>query len=213
MLPRWVLEIPGWLEESVSSQYKILHYREKAYTSAPPDGLTGGVCPIGGYCPIGSAIQQACDPGMYSASLGAKTKYDCVPCDPGFYCAGSSGAEATQECAAGYYCTGGSSVPTQHEVSIGHYSEDGAFKEEPCPRGSYQPATKSSSCLLCQQGYYCNTTGSDNSILCPRGHYCPLGSEVSTGPDNANLLNTNFTFLSYKTFHIKRQTTCAHYVS
>lgn len=163
--------------------------RERAYTSAPPDGLTGGVCPSGGFCPIGTAFPAACDPGYYSASPGAQTKYDCVPCDPGFYCAGSSSDTATQLCKAGYYCTGGASTPTQHDVTPGHYSLDGAFKEEPCPRGTFQQAYRSASCEVCQQGYYCNTTGSVDMVVCPKGFYCPLGSEIPTPCPRGTYLN------------------------
>ena len=154
--------------------------REKAYTSAPPDGPTGGVCPIGGYCPAASAFPTACVPGKYSASPGAKTQYDCVPCDPGNFCAGSSSGGANAPCAAGYFCTGGSAVPTQHETQPGHYSQEGFFKQEPCPRGTYQPAARSASCLLCLQGYYCNSTGTVDVVICPFGYYCPVGSEVPT---------------------------------
>jgi hypothetical protein len=50
--------------------------REKAYTSAPPDGLTGGLCPAGGYCPPGSATASSCVVGKYSASPGAKTEFE-----------------------------------------------------------------------------------------------------------------------------------------
>ena len=63
---------------------------EEAYTSAPPDGPTGGPCPAGGYCPAGSALASPCDPGFYTNSRGAKTKYDCIACPPGKYCAGNN---------------------------------------------------------------------------------------------------------------------------
>ena len=154
--------------------------REAAYTSAPPDGITGGVCPAGGFCPAGSAVGSACPAGYYSPSPGAKYATDCVPCDPGYFCAGSSSATATQPCAAGYYCTGGSPNATQHETQKGHYSKEGFFKQEPCQRGTYQPSPRSSECLVCPQGYYCNDTGAEDNIICPRGNYCPTGSEIPT---------------------------------
>lgn len=163
--------------------------REKAYTSAPPDGATGGVCPAGGYCPPGSAVSTPCPVGKYSASPGAKTEYDCIPCDPGFYCAGSSGTGVSDQCAPGYYCTGGAGVPTQHDTPAGHYSEAGAFKPEPCPRGSYQPAQRSSSCLVCPQGYYCNGTGTVIETICPTGYFCPEGSENPTPCPRGTFLN------------------------
>lgn len=154
--------------------------REKAYTSAPPDGLTGGLCPAGGYCPAGSATPLPCEVGYYSNYAGAKTQYDCIPCDPGYFCAGSSSVNATQECSPGYYCTGGAGVPTQHETEAGYYTESGAFKMEPCPPGTYQPARLSETCLDCPQGFYCNGTATTSPIICPKGHYCPKKSEWPT---------------------------------
>ncbi len=152
--------------------------REKAYTSAPPDGLTGGVCPIGGYCPAGSAVSSPCDPGYYSPSLGAKTSYDCVPCEPGKFCSGTSSGGATANCAAGYYCIGGASTAVQYDTEPGHYSAPGAFKQEPCAKGTYQRAYRSSSCETCIQGYYCNGTGTVDPIICPAGFYCPESTDV-----------------------------------
>ena len=164
--------------------------REKAYTSAPPEGATGGVCPVGGYCPPGTAFPESCDPGKYSASAGAKTKYDCVNCDPGNYCPGSGGADARNPCAAGYFCTGGAATPTQNDTEPGHYSLEGAFKQEPCPSGTYQPSPRSDHCLDCPQGYYCNTTGVVEPVICPPGHYCPVRSEYPTPCDRGYFLET-----------------------
>ena len=154
--------------------------REKAYTSAPPEGITGGLCPAGGFCPAGAATPQPCDPGNYVNFAGAKNKYDCIPCDPGKFCAGSNNENATQLCSAGYYCIGGSSVPTQNETQPGYYTEAGAFKMEPCPSGTYQPAKLSETCLDCPQGYYCNGTATTIPIICPKGAYCPLRSKYPT---------------------------------
>ncbi|XP_077985305.1 uncharacterized protein LOC144439945 [Glandiceps talaboti] len=154
--------------------------RYKAETSAPPDGLTGGLCPAGGYCPAGSAVPAPCALGTYSNSTGSKRPEDCIACDPGHYCAGDNNPEPTGECESGYYCVGGSGTPTQYESPAGHYTLDGAYKPEPCPRGTYQTATKSSSCNDCLQGYYCNTTGTSEQTICDRGHYCPSKSETPT---------------------------------
>ncbi|RUS80927.1 hypothetical protein EGW08_011308, partial [Elysia chlorotica] len=154
--------------------------RERAYTSAPPDGPTGGLCPAGGYCPEGSATNTPCPVGEYSKSSGAKAATDCIPCDPGFFCAGSSSTEASQQCAAGYYCTGGAGIATQFDTPAGHYTLEGAHTPIPCPAGQYQQAQRSSSCEICPQSFYCNGTGTIDTILCPSGHYCPLGSEYPT---------------------------------
>ncbi|XP_070551430.1 uncharacterized protein [Ptychodera flava] len=154
--------------------------RYKAETSAPPDGLTGGLCPAGGYCPAGSAVPAPCALGTYSNSTGSKRLEDCIACDPGYYCAGDNNPEPTGPCEAGYYCVGGSGTPTQYETPAGHYTLDGAYKPEPCPRGTYQTATKSSYCSDCLQGYYCMTTGTVDQTICDRGHYCPPKSETPT---------------------------------
>ena len=154
--------------------------KEKAFTSAPADGVTGGLCPAGGYCVAGSATPVPCDPGFYINFAGAKTHHQCIACPPGFYCAGSNNANASQECAAGYYCTGGSAVPTQHETQAGYYTEAGAFKMEPCPFGSYQPAKLSERCLDCPQGKFCNETAITEPYICPPGYYCPLNSKYPT---------------------------------
>lgn len=163
--------------------------REKAYSSAPPEGATGGLCPAGGYCPRGSATPTPCIMGYYSKSAGAKSNSDCVPCDPGYFCAGSSSTAASEKCSAGYYCIGGADKPTQHDTPAGYFTLQGAFKPEPCPRGQYQPASRSSSCLQCPQGYYCNGTGTVNEVICPKGHYCPLGSEQPTPCPRGTMLN------------------------
>lgn len=139
--------------------------REKAHSSSPPQGLTGGLCPAGGYCPEGSAAPTACSVGNYAPNAGAKSSVDCVPCAPGYYCAGQN-TNLNSKCKGGYYCTGGAKIPTQHTVEKGHYSEDGAFAQLPCPPGTYQPAQASSSCLNCSEGYYCNRTAMDAQEVC-----------------------------------------------
>ena len=112
--------------------------RASAYTSSPPDGLLGGLCPVGGYCPIGTAASEPCDPGYYVPSQGSKSKFDCIPCEPGKFCAGSSGSAATDECFPGYYCEGGASTGSQYETPAGHYSLAGSWAPTPCPRETYQ---------------------------------------------------------------------------
>lgn len=112
--------------------------RASAYTSSPPEGLLGGLCPVGGYCPIGTAAPEPCDPGYYVPSEGSKSKFDCIPCEPGKFCAGSSGSAATDECFPGYYCTGGASTGSQFETPAGSYSLAGSWAATPCPRETYQ---------------------------------------------------------------------------
>lgn len=112
--------------------------RASAYTSSPPDGINGGLCTIGSYCPIGTASPLPCQPGFYVPSEGSKSQFDCIPCEPGKYCSGSSGAGATAECFPGYYCTGGADVGSQYVSRRGHYSKAGAWADQACPLRTYQ---------------------------------------------------------------------------
>ncbi|OAF64381.1 hypothetical protein A3Q56_07913, partial [Intoshia linei] len=52
------------------------------FTSAPYDGVTGKLCPLGYYCPIGSAVPKACDAGKYVPSEGGKNKLQCISAPP-----------------------------------------------------------------------------------------------------------------------------------
>ncbi|XP_022100039.1 zonadhesin-like [Acanthaster planci] len=154
--------------------------KEKAYTSAPVDGVTGGLCPPGGYCPAGSAWPANCPLGTYSNSSGSKTPDDCIACDPGYYCAGDNNPEPTGPCKPGYYCTGGAGTPTQFAVPAGHYSNSGAYKPEPCPQGQFQTANASSACAPCAQGYYCPNFGTIVPSTCLAGHYCEQQTIIPT---------------------------------
>lgn len=40
--------------------------------SAPSDGVTGDICPLGYYCPMGSASPLLCPDGTYSNTTGIK---------------------------------------------------------------------------------------------------------------------------------------------
>ena len=93
---------------------------------------------MGGYCPIGTAAPLPCEPGFYVPSQGSKSKFDCIPCEPGKYCSGSQGSAATDNCFAGYYCTGGASTGIQNISPPGHYTTEGAWAATPCPRETYQ---------------------------------------------------------------------------
>eukprot|EP00057_Strongylocentrotus_purpuratus_P010951 XP_011665425.1 PREDICTED: proprotein convertase subtilisin/kexin type 5 [Strongylocentrotus purpuratus] len=146
----------------------------KAVSSVSSCGwLYWSVCPPGGYCPAGTAFPANCPLGTYSNSSGSKSPDDCIACDPGYYCAGDNNPEPTGPCNPGYYCTGGSGTSIQHEVPEGHYSGSAAYKAEPCERGTYTTARKSSSCLDCPQGAYCNESGTATPQPCLSGHYCP----------------------------------------
>ncbi|EDV25654.1 uncharacterized protein TRIADDRAFT_55968 [Trichoplax adhaerens] len=154
--------------------------REKAYTSAPPDGPTGGLCPAGGYCPAGTPVPQNCPVGTYSNSSGSKDPRDCFDCDPGYYCAGDNNPHPTGPCEAGFYCTGKAAKPTQHDTPAGHYTKAAATHPEPCASGSFQHSNNSEHCIICPMRHYCNGTGLTVMKICDPGHYCPYNSSLPT---------------------------------
>ena len=71
---------------------------EGAFTAAPIDGVTGGLCPRGGYCPAGSKFASNCPAGSYNPGEGKTVEADCVVCVAGSYCAGSSLPAPTGPC-------------------------------------------------------------------------------------------------------------------
>jgi hypothetical protein len=75
------------------------------------ENKTGGVCTIGGYCPRGSNQSSSCPSGTFNSFPGMRSPSDCIPCTPGYYCAGSASSKPTNSCEPGYYCTGGSNTP------------------------------------------------------------------------------------------------------
>ncbi|KAJ7990480.1 hypothetical protein DPEC_G00300750 [Dallia pectoralis] len=92
---------------------------------------------------------------------------------------GPGNTTPTGLCYAGYYCTGASASPVQNEVQEGYYTQEGAFRPEPCPVGTFQPGRGYSSCIECQRGRLCNQTGMSRPGFCPTGHYCPPGSAAA----------------------------------
>lgn len=151
----------------------------KATTSKPTDKITGNFCPRGGYCDRGSSFPVPCPPGTYLNFTGGKSIDECVECDEGYYCAGSSNVLPTGKCWAGYYCDGGSSVPNQHISGIGSYTPAGSSDEIECEKGTYGNVEGLSECFDCESGYYCEDVGTINMTICPVGHYCPVGSEYA----------------------------------
>ena len=47
----------------------------------------GDLCHAGFYCPAGTAVMIACPRGTYNPDIGKSALSDCLPCDPGYYCA------------------------------------------------------------------------------------------------------------------------------
>ncbi|CAL8373179.1 unnamed protein product, partial [Gadus morhua 'NCC'] len=107
-------------------------------------------------------------------------------------------------CAAGFYCVGGAikAKPTDGVTGSvcppGTYCVEGSGEPEPCPAGTFSPASGLASeagCLPCSGGLYCREPGltaptapcsqgfwcppgqrQAMAFPCPRGHYCPQGS-------------------------------------
>jgi len=144
-------------------------------------------CPGGTFSTGSAAGCTYCSPG-YESAPGSTS---CSICDVGEYCpgpptgAGSSlytgigslsiqGSRGDLDCPAGSYCQFGTSTPT------------------PCPAGTYNPNTKSttlSACLPCSAGQY-SQAGSPSCSTCPAGRYCttpatsvicPIGSYCPSG--------------------------------
>lgn len=127
--------------------------------------LDGTICPEGAYCPPGTAQPVECPVGTYGTSEGQSELQDaCTSCPAGKICEAGSTSVSLSDCDPGYYC------PTGTRFS----------DEFPCPAGTYNPNTDSSSindCLNCPAGFYCDagaTSGTTNQ--CPTGHYCPPGT-------------------------------------
>ncbi|ESP01226.1 hypothetical protein LOTGIDRAFT_111743, partial [Lottia gigantea] len=146
------------------------------------------LCPAGGYCPAGSAIGIPCPFGKYSKSPGAKTEFDCIPCDPGFFCSGSS-----RDCSARYICLGGSSTPTPTDGITGSLCPEGQYCPKgtpapiPCPLGTWSNSTGlgiAGECQQCTGGYYCASTGlKEPTGTCDARFYCSQGAVVSNPSD------------------------------
>ncbi len=141
----------------------------------PLQAATGGLCLIGGYCPKGSGSTTSCNPGFFNSFPGMRTADDCIPCTPGYYCAGSANPFPTGKCSAGSYCTGGSTTPTQFNATPGHYALEGSTMQIKCEAGTYSDTSRAATCKLCDSGKYCPEIGMDAGIPCPAGYYCPLG--------------------------------------
>eukprot|EP00118_Oscarella_pearsei_P024287 m.302953 g.302953 ORF g.302953 m.302953 type:complete len:234 (+) comp40832_c0_seq1:6749-7450(+) len=154
--------------------------REKAFSPAPPEGPTGGVCPRGGYCPEGSAVQANCPVGTYGNSTGNKAPEDCTSCDPGFYCAGDNNPFPTGPCDPGHYCTGRADRPTQHVTPPGFFTVAGAVQPSPCQPGTFQGALGQSECIECLPGFFCDLQNMTIGSTCSVGHYCPGGNVIAT---------------------------------
>ena len=134
----------------------------------PPGQIRPNIsCPSSFYCPNGTGSSpKQCRDGTYTNRQGQS---ECSLCKPGFYCPPIDKQNATDNiapCPVGYYCPEGVSF----------------YTKEPCPHGTYNPATMSQSvtaCLPCKPGYYCEGEGlSEPTGPCFEGHYCDSNSSI-----------------------------------
>lgn len=67
----------------------------------------------------GSYAAKNCPLGTYSNVTGAVNNYDCIECDPGYYCSSIAGGEPTGLCYGGHFCVGGAYNPYQNITEPG----------------------------------------------------------------------------------------------
>ncbi|XP_062816991.1 zonadhesin isoform X2 [Anolis carolinensis] len=151
-----------------------------AVPQSTPEFPLNGPCPRGHYCPEGTRSPVACPVGTLNNSTGGSSPDCCVPCYPGFFCAGMGLSSPTGPCAAGFYCPANYSSfsPTAFLCPEGHFCLSGAAHPAPCPTGEYQPNRGSEHCLPCQAGFYCHEAFTGNPKPCPPHSYCPAGTFV-----------------------------------
>lgn len=148
-------------------------------------------CKVGHYCPEETVAEMPCPAGTYNPKVGAFTEEQCIPCDPGHYCAGTGLSAVTGKCDPGFYCTRGASVETPSDstggkCSQGYYCPEGATYPIPCTPGYACPTAGLFPPLAkCTAGYYCEgkaisqtpaNTG-EGGGRCTKGYYCEEGSE------------------------------------
>ena len=109
----------------------------------------GNDCPVGHYCPAGtgSMNQYPCDKGYYNGIAGKQSVSDCLPCDPGKYCATPGLSTPSGDCKEGWYCI------------------RGAWSDQPTDISTYNSSYSDCFCPANQTGGQCQP-----------GQYCPVGS-------------------------------------
>ena len=100
------------------------------HSAAKEPDQKGNECQSGYYCPKGTQLPIACPDGKFSPRA-AQSEDDCSDCKAGFYCVRYVASSAMIECPPGYYCPAGVNEPL------------------PCPKGTYNINTKSTSNERC----------------------------------------------------------------
>ena len=164
-----------------------------AQTPTPALSLRGGPCEQGTYCEAGSESATPCPIGTYGPSALLPSLADCVNCEPGLHCSGTSLIAPSGSCLGGFFCTGRaeSSNPVNEthgdECPVGHYCETGSSSASACDAGYYQPLTQrtsSSDCIICTPGKYCPIPGQEIVTgNCAAGSYCVSGATTDTPTD------------------------------
>jgi hypothetical protein len=144
-------------------------------------------CPAGAFCPAGSnSTLSRCPSGSFNNMTGLSAAADCMPCLPGMFCLSTGLTYPTGSCSPGYICVLGSASATPstnttgYACRAGNYCPAGALVPTPCPQGSFNPSTGSSSvaaCVICTPGFFCSTMGlSAVSGACAAGFVCTGGA-------------------------------------
>ena len=150
------------------------------------DSSSAVECPRGFYCPLGSADAVPCPLGSFGAQAMLTALEECTLCTGGFYCDALGAWSPTGPCDPGYVCYLGAytSNPrdgvTGEECPPGGYCTSGSALSSPCPAGTFNNVTGSSTeqdCEQCTPGYYCsNTRNPGPSGPCDAGYYCEGGA-------------------------------------
>ena len=158
-----------------------------ATNPTPIASLNFGPCTAGHYCPLQSPSPLPCPIGTYTPSEYNENTTDCLPCDPGHFCASSALTAVGAECDTGFYCELASPSATPLNASygdvcpVGHFCVAGSFFPQPCAPGHYSNVTGMTACLACPEGFYCQgATVNPLSFPCPPGHYCPPETHFAT---------------------------------
>ncbi|KAA0158884.1 hypothetical protein FNF31_05177 [Cafeteria roenbergensis] len=154
-----------------------------------PDGATAEPCPIGTYgTEAGLASSEGCTTcpaGSTTLAVGESAAEACVPVVAN--CAAGTGGSLCRPCSAGTASTGGREAECEL-CSPGFVSASmlGSIDCEPCPAGTFQPASGAAteaSCLPCGLGL----VSAEGSRTC---RACPAGTELQgtacvacSGPD------------------------------
>ena len=120
---------------------RLIHAFYSSFTGQNESGIFK--CPRGFYCPPGTGKdEKPCPLGSYSNSLGLSEERQCLPCDPGSYCAQLNLTAPSGNCSGGYYCVSGSHTATPQLTNLTHCPATYSHLSigDRCPSGHYCPS-------------------------------------------------------------------------